>query len=90
MRVGLTFANMRKDHPLVSLNLLIFALETAVTTLTCVVDISAWEPYTAKQKIDLYSIYVPYFVLGKLLWTGAGSGARGAKRRHIPREGFMS
>ncbi|OAP59877.1 hypothetical protein AYL99_04879 [Fonsecaea erecta] len=80
-----------KDHPLVPLHLLIFALEVAVTTLTCVVDISAWEGYTSAQKSDLYGLYVPYLVLACLMGidafvrvkrqilhcTGSGSSEKG-------------
>ncbi|KIW91909.1 uncharacterized protein Z519_07879 [Cladophialophora bantiana CBS 173.52] len=60
-----------KDHPLVPLHLLIFALEVAVTTLTCVVDISDWEGYTSAQKSDLYGLYVPYLVLACLMGVDA-------------------
>ncbi|OAL39315.1 hypothetical protein AYO20_01185 [Fonsecaea nubica] len=52
------------DHPLVPLHLLIFSLEVAVTTLTCIVDISSWKGYSSAQKSDLYGLYVPYLVLG--------------------------
>jgi hypothetical protein len=52
------------DHPLLPLNLLVFSLEVAVTTLTCVADISSWETHTNAQKNDLYGVYVPYLVLG--------------------------
>ncbi|EXJ90611.1 hypothetical protein A1O1_03714, partial [Capronia coronata CBS 617.96] len=51
------------DHILVPLNLLLFAAETAVTTLTCVVDVGAWEGYTVLQRNDLYALYVPYLVV---------------------------
>ena len=53
------------DHPLVPLNLLIFALEVAITTTTCIADISSWKTYTNAQKNDLYGLYVPYLALGK-------------------------
>ncbi|KIX93579.1 uncharacterized protein Z520_10757 [Fonsecaea multimorphosa CBS 102226] len=59
------------DHPLVPLHLLIFSLEVAVTTLTCVVDISAWAGYTSAQKSDLYGLYVPYLVLACLMGVDA-------------------
>ncbi|KAJ4532449.1 hypothetical protein HRR80_001514 [Exophiala dermatitidis] len=57
--------NIPRDHILVPLHLLLFALETAITTLTCVVDVAAWEGYTAIQRKDLYGLYVPYLVIGK-------------------------
>lgn len=53
------------DHILVPLNLLVFALETAITTLTCVVDVGAWTGYTALQRNDLYALYVPYLIVGE-------------------------
>ncbi|KAH0831673.1 hypothetical protein FOPE_02890 [Fonsecaea pedrosoi] len=59
------------DHPLVPLHLLIFSLEVAVTTLTCVVDISSWKGYSSAQKSDLYGLYVPYLVLACLMGVDA-------------------
>lgn len=59
------------DHPLVPLNLLIFSLEVAITTLTCVADISSWKTYTNGQKNDLYGLYVPYLVLACLMGVDA-------------------
>ncbi|KAI1627873.1 transmembrane protein 6/97 [Exophiala viscosa] len=59
------------DHPLLALNLLIFALETAITTLTCVVEVASWDGYTAGQKGDLYSLYVPYLVVACLMGIDA-------------------
>ncbi len=50
---------------MVPLNLLIFALETAVTTLTCVVEMGSWDGYTAEQMNGLYALYLPYLALGK-------------------------
>ncbi|KAK5052651.1 hypothetical protein LTR84_002516 [Exophiala bonariae] len=55
--------NIPKDHPLVPLNLLIFALETAVTTLTCLVDTADWAGYSASQRQGIYSLYLPYLIL---------------------------
>jgi hypothetical protein len=62
------------DHPLVPLNLLLFALETAVTTLTCVVEMSSWPGYTAAQRADLYALYVPYLVVGEFVSTSNSYG----------------
>lgn len=53
------------DHPLIALNLLVFALETAVTTLTCVVDTADWAAYSASQRQGIYSLYLPYLILGE-------------------------
>ncbi|ETI27416.1 hypothetical protein G647_09606 [Cladophialophora carrionii CBS 160.54] len=59
------------EHPLVPLNLLVFALEVAITTLTCLADISSWKTYTSAQKNDLYSLYVPYLILACLMGIDA-------------------
>jgi hypothetical protein len=53
------------DHVMVPLNLLIFGLQVAITTATCVADVAGWQDYTSKQRADLYGLYLPYLVLGK-------------------------
>ncbi|EXJ81071.1 hypothetical protein A1O3_07359 [Capronia epimyces CBS 606.96] len=63
--------NIPKDHILVPLHLLVFAVETALTTLTCVVDVRAWEGYTAPQRNDLYALYVPYLVVACFMGSDA-------------------
>ncbi|KAJ4615698.1 hypothetical protein HRR88_007640 [Exophiala dermatitidis] len=63
--------NIPRDHILVPLHLLLFALETAITTLTCVVDVAAWEGYTAIQRKDLYGLYVPYLVIACIMGIDA-------------------
>lgn len=55
------------DDPKVPLHLLIFALETAITTLTCLAEMLSWTTHSAEQKIQLCYLYVPYLALGKLL-----------------------
>ncbi|KEF59667.1 uncharacterized protein A1O9_04513 [Exophiala aquamarina CBS 119918] len=63
--------NIPRGHPLIGLNLLVFALETAVTTLTCVVDTAEWAAYSRKQRNDIYSLYVPYLVLAGVMGVDA-------------------
>ncbi|KAL2415535.1 hypothetical protein ABEF95_001661 [Exophiala dermatitidis] len=63
--------NIPRDHILVPLHLLLFALETAITTLTCVVDVAAWEGYTAVQRKDLYGLYMPYLVVACIMGIDA-------------------
>lgn len=58
------------DDPKVPLHLLVFALETAVTTATCVADYLSWTGYTTAQKIEIGKLYVPYLILGKSLNDG--------------------
>ncbi|KAK5467213.1 hypothetical protein LTS15_000185 [Exophiala xenobiotica] len=66
------------DHILVPLNLLIFALETAVTTLTCVVEMGSWTTYgyTTKEMNGLYALYLPYLALAALIGVDAYTRVR--------------
>jgi hypothetical protein len=48
------------------LNLLVFAAQVQITTLTCVVDMSHWD-VPRQDKIALMQIYVPYLAFGKCL-----------------------
>jgi EXPERA (EXPanded EBP superfamily) len=47
-------------------NLLVFGIETAVTTLTCLVEMLSWQGYTNEELGRLCSLYVPYLVVGKV------------------------
>ncbi|KIW19602.1 hypothetical protein PV08_00175 [Exophiala spinifera] len=76
-----------KDHVMLPLHLLLFGVETGITTLTCIADMGSWTGYTTKQKNDLYGLYVPYIGLAVLIGVdafvrvrnqilnGAGAGA---------------
>lgn len=50
---------------LVPLVLLVFAVQTAVTTGTCVVDMFSWEGFAGEERIALSQLYVPYLALCK-------------------------
>ncbi|KAF2673450.1 hypothetical protein BT63DRAFT_421600 [Microthyrium microscopicum] len=52
-----------RDDPKVPLHLLVFALETAVTTLTCISDYLSWSSFSNDQKVQLAYLYVPYLAL---------------------------
>jgi hypothetical protein len=54
-----------KDDQLVPLHLLIFALETGITTMTCLVEMLGWEGYNTAEKRSLLSLYGPYLGVGK-------------------------
>jgi uncharacterized membrane protein len=54
----------RLDDTLVPLHLLIWSLETAVSTLTCTVEAMSWEGFTSQERIALAQLYVPYLALG--------------------------
>jgi EXPERA (EXPanded EBP superfamily) len=47
------------------LNLLVFGLETGITTATCLAEMLSWKDYEREEKLRLCSIYVPYLVVGK-------------------------
>jgi len=51
------------DDPRAPIHLLIYALETAMTTLTCVADYLSWPSYTNAEKMELGKLYVPYLAI---------------------------
>ena len=63
-----------RDDMLVPLHLLIWACETALTTLTCVVEAMSWEGFTGQEKVALAQIYGPYLLLGKEIWESPWFG----------------
>jgi len=52
-----------RNDPKVPLHLLVFALEVAITTLTCVSDYLSWSPFSNEKKLQLGYLYVPYLAL---------------------------
>jgi hypothetical protein len=58
--------------PMVPVHLLIYAVQTGVTTLTCVMDYVSWD-VPMKVKVDLGGLYGPYLALCKL-FTDVGLG----------------
>lgn len=52
-----------QDDPKVPLQLLIFAVETAITTLTCIADYLSYPGYSDQEKLNLGQLYVPYLAL---------------------------
>lgn len=46
------------------IQLLIYATQTAVTTLTCIADYMAWPDYANSEKVELSKLYVPYLAVG--------------------------
>lgn len=53
------------DDPLVPVHLLIYAVQTAMTTLTCIVDYMSWN-VEVKVKMDLGALYGPYLLVCEL------------------------
>ena len=54
-----------RDDALVPLHLLVWACETALTTLTCVVEAMSWDGFSGQEKMALAQLYVPYLLLGE-------------------------
>jgi hypothetical protein len=55
-----------RDDVLLPLHLMVWACETMLTTLTCVVEAMSWEGFTVQEKVALAQLYVPYLLLGSL------------------------
>ncbi|RMY04258.1 hypothetical protein D0868_07042 [Hortaea werneckii] len=59
--------------PKVPAHLLVFAVQTALTTSTCIADYLSWSEYSNAEKIELGKLYVPYLALsvfmGVDMWT---------------------
>ncbi len=49
--------------PLVPLHLLVYAVQTAVTTMTCIADYLSWEGVSMAEKAALGWLYVPYLAV---------------------------
>lgn len=56
---------MIADDPIVPLHLLIFAIETTITTLTSTMEMLSWDGYSAEEQTRLCALYLPYLGLGK-------------------------
>lgn len=57
-------ALLRNDAK-VPLHLLVWAVQTGMTTLTCVADYLSWSGYKNAEKLELGKLYVPYLALGE-------------------------
>lgn len=53
------------ESPALHLNLLIFALQTTLTTAVCIVEYHSWPELTSKEKSNLGGLYIPYLVFGE-------------------------
>jgi len=56
----------RVDDPRVPIQLLIYAVQTAVTTATCIADYMSWTAFSTAEKAELGKLYVPYLALCRL------------------------
>lgn len=51
-------------HPLVPVHLLAYAVQTAVTAVTCIAEYLSWTHLSTGDKVNLGYLYVPYLALG--------------------------
>jgi len=51
------------DNPKIPLVLLVYALQTLVTTATCIADYATWTTISFNAKLNLTSLYGPYLAL---------------------------
>lgn len=65
LRSSIVDVSMPADDPNIPLQLLIFACQTFMSTVTCIAELSRWEHVSMKEKMDLCALYVPYAVIGK-------------------------
>lgn len=63
--VGVRHVLTAADDPKVPIHLLIYAVQTALTTVTCIADYLSWSGYPYDQKIELGKLYVPYLAICK-------------------------
>jgi hypothetical protein len=54
-----------------ALNLLIFGIQTALTTFTALVEMLSWEGYTMGEQLRLSSLYGPYLALAVVMAVDA-------------------
>ncbi|EME43808.1 hypothetical protein DOTSEDRAFT_151328 [Dothistroma septosporum NZE10] len=52
-----------RDDPKVPVHLLAYAVQTAITTATCIADYLSWNSVSNAEKIELGKLYVPYLAL---------------------------
>jgi hypothetical protein len=58
------------DHVLVPVNLLMFGMETGITTLTCLIEMMSWRErygYSGEEMGRLMGAYAPYLLVGMLV-----------------------
>lgn len=51
------------DDPKVPIHLLIYAVQTAITTATCIADYLSWSDFSVEEKVGLGQLYGPYLAL---------------------------
>ena len=57
-----------RDDVKIPIHLLIYATQTAMTTLTCIADYLSWTTVSSAEKLELGKLYVPYLALCEFLF----------------------
>lgn len=57
---------MRVDDPMVPVHLLVFGVQSFVTSLPCLAEVWSWADRTLAEKQNLTMLYSPYVALGML------------------------
>jgi len=52
-----------RDDPKIPIHLIIYAMQTAITTATCIADFLSWSDISAAEKVGLGQLYGPYLAL---------------------------
>lgn len=71
------------DDPKVPIHLLVYAIQTAVTTATCIADYMSWSDFGLAQKIELCKLYVPYLALSAFMGVDMYSRLDGVVNRVV-------
>ena len=58
-------SDFEADDKRLPIHLLAFAVQTAITTSTCIADYLSWNTISNAQKFELGKLYVPYLALCK-------------------------
>lgn len=71
----LSVLKLATGNPLVPLHQLLFSVQTALTTLTCVVEMFSWD-YTRTEEVKLCSLYSTYLILALVMGWDSFSRVR--------------
>lgn len=55
----------QSEDPILPLVLLALSVQIAITTGTCVAEVSSWEGYSGAEVRALMGLYVPYLIFGE-------------------------
>lgn len=64
-RTILKTGRIAADDPMVPVHILMWSVQTFVTTSTCLAEVWEWTDRTTEQKYNITSLYAPYILLGE-------------------------